>query len=81
MFPNCSKKQMYITQASNLMNSDPFYAKAAQVLSYMDNGLAYGTPLNVNYQSLNQAMPNVNRWRNAVENGSTNPDDFGYRYF
>ncbi|MBP1563353.1 MAG: hypothetical protein J6C38_06515 [Oscillospiraceae bacterium] len=69
------------TQASNLMNSDPFYAKAAQVLSYMDNGLAYGTPLNVNYQSLNQAMPNVNRWRNAVENGSTNPDDFGYRYF
>ncbi|MGN0679036.1 MAG: hypothetical protein ACI4JS_05165 [Oscillospiraceae bacterium] len=47
----------------------------------MDNGLAYGTPLNVNYQSLNQAMPNVNRWCSAVENGSANPDDFGYRYF
>lgn len=69
------------TEATNLLASDTFYAKAAQVLSYLDNGLKYGTPLEVNYESLKQAMPNVIRWRNAVETGSTNSDDFGYRYF
>lgn len=68
------------TAAQSMMDSDPFYEKAARVLSYMDNGIAYGTPLNVNYECLNSAMPNINRWRDAVARGSTDADDYGYRY-
>jgi len=66
--------------ARSMMESDPFYEKAARVLSYMDNGKAYGTPLNVNYQPIDEAMPNVERWRNAVAAGSQNEDDYGYRW-
>lgn len=68
------------TAAQSMMDSDPFYEKAARVLSYMDNGIAYDIPLNVNYESLNSAMPNINRWRNAVASGSTDRDDYSYRY-
>lgn len=68
------------TAAKSMMDSDPFYEKAARVLSYMDNGIAYNVPLNVNYGCLDSAMPNINRWRNAVASGSTNKDDYGYRY-
>lgn len=66
--------------ARTMMASDPFYEKAARVLSYMDNGKAYGTPLNVNYGCLDDAMPNIERWRNAVASGSQNRDDYGYRW-
>ncbi len=63
-----------------MMESDPSYEKAARVLSYMDNGKAYNTPLNVNYQAIDDAMPNVERWRNAVAAGSQNEDNYGYRW-
>lgn len=66
--------------ARAMLVSDPFYEKAARVLSYMDNGKAYNTPLNVNYQCLDDAMPNIERWRNAVATGSQNKDDYGYRW-
>ncbi len=62
------------------MASDPFYEKAAKVLSFMDNGRDYGVPLNVNYGCLDSAIPNVNRWREAVATGSTDRDDYGYRW-
>ncbi len=55
--------------ARTMMDSDPFYEKAARVLSYMDNGIPH-TSLNVNYSSLDVAMPNIQRWRNAVATGS-----------
>ncbi len=66
--------------ARTMMSSDPFYEKAARVLSYMDNGKRYNTPLNVNYECLDGAMPNIERWRNAVASGSQNKDDYGYRW-
>lgn len=68
------------SDARAMMESDPFYEKAARVLSFMDNGKDYNTPLNVNYQCLDSAMPNIERWRNAVASGSQNEDDYGYRW-
>lgn len=67
--------------ARSMMSSDPFYEKAARVLSFMDNGIAYGTPLNVNYECLDNAMPNIERWRSAVANGSQNSNDYSYRWY
>lgn len=67
--------------ARSIMASDPFYEKAARVLSFMDNGIDYNTPLNVNYECLDNAMPNIERWRNAVATGSQNTYDYGYRWY
>lgn len=69
------------SMARSMMSSDSFYEKAARVLSFMDNGITYGTPLNVNYECLDNAMPNIERWRNAVANGSQNSNDYGYRWY
>lgn len=66
--------------ARTMMETDTFYEKAARVLSYMDNGIESNTPLNVNYGCLDDAMPNIERWRNAVASGSQNKDDYGYRW-
>ena len=69
------------SEAATLMASDSFYQKAAEVLSYMDNGYEYNTPLHVNYESLNYAMDDIERWREAVESGSTDESDYAYRYY
>lgn len=63
------------------MASDFFYQKAARVLSYMDNGYEHETSLNENYESLNAAMDDIERWREAVESGSTDESDYAYRYY
>lgn len=66
------------TEAKNMMASDPFYQKAAEVLSYLDNGFNYKLdPMKV-YSTFDQANQNAERWRTAVENKT---QDFSYIYY
>ena len=67
--------------AQRWMASDPFYQKAAEVLSYMDNGYSRGLNLKNIYETADQANQNAGRWRNAVKSGSTNEEDFAYYYY
>lgn len=70
-----------IGEAKSLMASDPFYQKAAEVLSYLDNGYNYRLdPMNV-YSTFDQANQNAERWRTAVANNSQNKQDFAYYYY
>lgn len=67
--------------AKKWMDSDPFYQKAAEVLSYMDNGYSYGLDLKNVYETADQANKNAGRWRYAAAAGSTNEEYFAYYYY
>lgn len=68
-------------EAKAIMDNDNFYKCAAEVLSYLDNGKKYNVDITVTYQSLTQAMTNIERWRNAVSNNSQEESDYAYYYY
>lgn len=67
--------------AKSLMQEDPFYLKAAEVLSYMDNGYSSGLNLKNVYETADQANQNARRWRYAVASKSNNKEDYAYFYY
>lgn len=66
------------TEAKRWMSSDPFYQKAANVLSYLDNTVEYNMDVNVTYQSFGLANSNAIRWRTAVAEHSTYKGDYAF---